>query len=250
MFELFCLFFSNSLLLLFRRQDLITLTITLARLNYRSEDFNELLTNTIIPACSTSDPEQFVSLHQYFNFVYSLALLGRAPMTELRRVCSKGFLAQLEAEGVEAYLIKAKERTARQMAAQGLLPPVEVDQQNVVEEEPSNQGSLVQQLDPADLYQVMSLRRKFLTLSGLLLAEDRQKGERDEKLFESEEQRSAFEAFIGSLDFEPMKRNKDLVVFRENVLKLLENFAPNGKYLLVDQKLPYGFTIGELFEVF
>ena len=223
---------------------MITLTITLARLNYRSEDFLELLSARIVPECS-GDPAEFVSRHQYFNYVYSLALLGRAPAEELRRLCSRQFLAELESEAVEVYLIKAREREARQMAAQGLLPPVMAEEVEEGEELPSSSSnsssSSLQQLDPADIYQVMSLRRKYLTLAGLVLV-DRNLQPQD--VFSSEEERSAFEAFIGSLEYEPMKRNKDLVVFRQNVFKLLENFAPSGRYLVADQKLPYGFAIG------
>lgn len=142
------------------------------------------------------------------------------------------------------YLIKAREREARQMAAQGLLPPVMAEEVEEGEELPSSSSSSssLQQLDPADIYQVMSLRRKYLTLAGLVLVD---RNQQPQDVFSSEEERSAFEAFIGSLEYEPMKRNKDLVVFRQNVFKLLENFAPSGRYLVADQKLPYGFAIGK-----
>lgn len=226
-----------QLLFVCRFQDLITLTITMARLNFHTDDFRGLLATVILPQCS--DPAEFVSKSQYFNFVYSLALLRQAPVEHLKTICSKEFFTALEHEEVENYLSRMRQRNAKQLAALGIAA-VEESGEDGTGGEALADGPVP---EVQGIYQVMSLRRKYLTLAGLLITED--SGKALEDVFATDAERLDFEKLIGSLEFEPLKRNKDLHAFRENIFRLLDNFAPRGKYMAVDRKLPFGFSIGK-----
>lgn len=209
----------------------------MARLNFHTDDFRGLLATVILPQCS--DPAEFVSKSQYFNFVYSLALLRQAPVEHLKTICSKEFFTALEHEEVENYLSRMRQRNAKQLAALGIAA-VEESGEDGTGGEALADGPVP---EVQGIYQVMSLRRKYLTLAGLLITED--SGKALEDVFATDAERLDFEKLIGSLEFEPLKRNKDLHAFRENIFRLLDNFAPRGKYMAVDRKLPFGFSIGK-----
>ncbi|KAI2807540.1 Cell cycle progression [Blomia tropicalis] len=219
---------------IFKRQDLITLTITIARLNYNTDEIQEILLSKVIP--QLPNLTEFISKMQYFNFVYSLVLLRIAPIDYLRQICNKEFLASLEADEAESYLLKLRGRAAKINEFQK-----ELNQEYEVEVEENENTAEVNVSETEDIYNVINLRRKFLVMSGLLLREESGKALKD--VFEDESKLNQFEQFVHSLEFEPVKRSKDMQSFRDNIFRSLDSFAPIGKFTSIDKKLPYGFSI-------
>lgn len=232
---------------IFKHQDLITLTITLARLNYQRDDFVDIIMDHIVPKISA---ENCASRYQWFNFVHSLMLLRCATVDHVKSILRNQFYVEMEQEELELHLKNLKERQAKN-SQQG---ENDVSSENekldpVSEDLTANSGH--------EIYRMMNIRRKYCVLNGMIsLQSDSRIIDPNthqsmgkipiQTFFDNEEDMENFKTYIKTFDLDIIKRSKDLQEFRKKIIQTFDAFAPSkDKYMLVDVKTPFGYTIGK-----
>lgn len=214
----------------------MTLTLTLARLNYQRYDLVEIVRNHIVPKVSD---ESFVSKYQLLNFVNSLLLLRCATIEQIKSILRKDFYTSLEQEEIE-YHLKAEKIES---------PLSNNDEIENNEKEEKNTGN--------DIYRIMNIRRKYSLIYGMLsLQSDFRIIDSNtnmpsgiipmECFFDSKDELESFENYVKMFDTTSIKRSKDVESFKNKLIKSFESFAPSKEQLMkVDIRTPYGFNIGK-----
>lgn len=213
----------------------MTITLTLARLNYQRYDLVEIIRNHIVPKVSA---ESFISKYQFLNFINSLLLLRCATIDQVKSILKKDFYTSLEQEEIEYHL---KNET---------MP--------LNNEEMENNNEKENGTDPGyDIYRIMNIRRKYCLIYGMLsLQSDFRIIDPDtnmpsgyipmERFFDSDDELKSFENYVKMFDTASIKRSKDVETFKNKLIKSFESFAPSKERLMnVDIRTPYGFNIGK-----
>ena len=232
---------------IFKHQDLITLTITLARLNYQRDDFVDIIMDHIVPKISA---ENCASRYQWFNFVHSLMLLRCATVDHVKSILRNQFYIEMEQEELELHLKNLKERQAKNSQQSENDDSSENEKLDPVSEDlTANSGH--------EIYRMMNIRRKYCVLNGMIsLQSDSRIIDPNthqsmgkipiQTFFDNEEDMENFKTYIKTFDLDIIKRSKDLQEFRKKIIQTFDAFAPSkDKYMLVDVKTPFGYTIGK-----
>lgn len=232
---------------IFKHQDLITLTITLARLNYQRDDFVDIIMDHIVPKISA---ENCASRYQWFNFVHSLMLLRCATVDHVKSILRNQFYVEMEQEELELHLKNLKERQAKNSQQGENDDSSENEKLDPVSEDlTANSGH--------EIYRMMNIRRKYCVLNGMIsLQSDSRIIDPNthqsmgkipiQTFFDNEEDMENFKTYIKTFDLDIIKRSKDLQEFRKKIIQTFDAFAPSkDKYMLVDVKTPFGYTIGK-----
>ena len=228
----------------------------MARLNYRSEEVKDIVNQSILPKFlpDLSSNKFFVSKLQYFNFVASLVILKLAPPEYLRLVCNNNFFYNLENEVLKNYYAKIKKANNNRFRKNTNDNEEVVMDSSMQTTEIESEKAVLNSKDSTklndSLYYIMNLRRKYLTMAGLLINEQPNVFKEVFSLYPSTEQLDNFVKFITSLKFDPIKRNKDFEVFKDKMFRILDRFVPKKKFVVIDTKLPYGFIIGKKKKLF
>ncbi|XP_027199187.2 uncharacterized protein LOC113793366 [Dermatophagoides pteronyssinus] len=229
---------------IFKHQDLITLTITLARLNYQREDFVDIIMDHIVPKISY---ENCASRYQWFNFVNSLMLLRCATVDQIKSILRNQFYVEMEQEELETHLNYLRERQIKNS---------QEDSDDLLENEKMDSNAVDLNVNSGhEIYRMMNIRRKYCVLYGMLtLQSDARIVDPNthqsmgkipiEQFFDNAEEMKNFQTYIKTFDLSIIKRSKDLQEFRKKLIQTFDAFAPNkDKYMLVDIKTPFGFVI-------
>ncbi|OTF74179.1 cell cycle progression protein, partial [Euroglyphus maynei] len=229
---------------IFKHQDLITLTITLSRLNYQREDLVDIIMEQIVPKISA---ENCASRYQWFNFVNSLMQLRCATVDHVKSILRNQFYVEMEQEELETHLNILRERQAKNS-------PEENGDSSENEKLDSNTDDLTV-ISGHEIYRMMNIRRKYCVLNGMLTLQSdsriidpntRQSMGKIpiEQFFDNEEEMKNFQTYLRTFDLSIVKRSKDLQEFQKKLIQTFDTFAPSkDKYMLVDIKTPFGFVI-------
>lgn len=202
---------------------MVALVIMLSRLNYKNEELVAIIETNVIPKCKQED---FLSNYQWFNYVFSLALLKCATLEHFRSITRKSFYDSMEQDEIENYSSIQK------------LQSDKLGESNTTNESTSTQ----------EIYNLLNIKRKYSLLYGLIKMNIAHSSKSLMDYFDSESEKINFENHITNLNLDMFKQSKDLQNFRSKLISSLESFSPSkDRYMSVMLKTQYGFFIGNSF---